>query len=125
MINIKNLGSYLIWSEDPFKLGKWYEEMLGLVREEVLEYPDDTGILYNIGGRYFWIGKHDKVHGVNQDPYRHMINFIVDDVKATYEELKGKGVTFIAKPFISPGKDMEFATFQDPEGNILQIMRNF
>ena len=122
---IKSLGAYLIWSEDPFRLGKWYEEVLGFKRNSVLEYPDDTGILYQIDGRYFWIGKHSQVTGKNKDPYRHMINLIVDDVKQTYEKLKKKGVEFIAEPFISPGNDMEFATFSDPEGNILQIMRNF
>lgn len=121
---IKNLGAYLIWSEDPFKLGKWYEEVLGFTREDVLKYPDDTGIVYYINGRRFWIGKHSKVKGKNKDPYRHMINLIVDDVKATYGELKNKGVPFIAKPFTAPSGDMEFATFTDPEGNILQIMRN-
>jgi len=123
-MKVKRLGSYLIWSEDPFKLAKWYEKKLGFKREAVLEYPDDTGILYNFSGRYFWIGKHDKVKGKNKDPYRHMISFVVDDVKKSYEELKKKGVKFIAKPFIAPSGDMEFATFVDPEGNILQIMRN-
>ncbi len=121
---INTIGAYLIWSEDPFKLGKWYEEVLGFTPEETLTYPTDTGTVYYVGGRRFWIGKHSEVKGKNKDPYRHMVNLIVDDVKDVYEKLKAKGVHFIAEPFTAPSGDMEFATFEDPEGNILQIMRN-
>ena len=41
--------------------------------------------------------------------------FACDDVEATYEQLKGRGVEFIQAPQRQPGGT--FAIFADPEGN--------
>ena len=118
----KLIKRFFIWSEKPFELAKWYEEMLGLRRDFELNLSDDTGVSLSAPqGGLIWIGYHDKVKGKNKDPYRFMISFIVDSVKDAYKEMTEKEVEFIVKPFLAPTKDKYCATFKDPEGNIMQL----
>lgn len=110
-----------IWSDDYDKLAKWYENILNLPVRERLSYPDDTGVDFNFGKNYLYIGRHDKIKGKSKDPYRVMTGFNVKSVTKTYEELKKKKVKIIAKPFLSPPGDCWCMTIADPEGNILQF----
>ena len=120
---LKGIDCVLIWTEDPEKLTPFYETVLGLKKLKKLEHPQDTGTLYEFpdGGAVLWIGKHSEVKGQSKDKFRHMVNFLVDSVDATYNELKKKGVKFLVDPFAGPTGNGYFATFEDPEGNILQI----
>src|SRR5437762_13696004 len=96
---IKNISAILIWSEDYKALAKWYEEKLDLEVLEELTHPEDTGIGFQVGNVYLWIGKHSEVIEKNKDSHRHMFNFVVDSVTESYEALAAKGVKFLAKPF--------------------------
>lgn len=118
---IKNIPSILIWSEDYRKLANWYVEKLGLKIIEEINHPKDTGVGFRVGNVYLWIGQHSKVKGKNKDMHRIMIDFEVDSVTKSYEELKGKGVKFYALPFKAPTFDKWFATFFDFDNNILQL----
>jgi len=47
------------------------------------------------------------------------ISFLADDVRATYEEMAGKGVEFVQAP-----KEADWGTaaiFKDPEGNVFVL----
>jgi glyoxylase I family protein len=46
------------------------------------------------------------------------------DLRATYEELKSKGVKFISEPVVlhTPVGDSLFACFYDPDGTILELI---
>lgn len=121
---IKDISAILIWSEDYKTLAKWYEEKLGLKVLEELTHRDDTGIGFQVGRVYLWIGRHSKVNGKNKDPHRHMFNFVVDSVSASYEELKSRGVKFLAAPFKAPTFEKYFATFYDLDNNIVQLIGN-
>ena len=111
-----------IWSEDYKTLAKWYTDVLGFKIKEQAELSNDSYIAFDFGDNWLWIGKHDQVHGKNKDPYRIMIEFYVDNVMATYEELKTKEITMIAQPFAEPtGTGNWCMTIADPEGNILQF----
>ena len=110
-----------IWSLNHKKLAKWYEEVMGFKVREEINLPNDECIDFNFGENYFFIGKHDKIHGVNSDPYRIMVGFNVESVNNTYKILAKKGVQFIAKPFEAPGGGFWCMTISDPEGNILQF----
>lgn len=116
----KNI-SVCIWSDNYLTLAKWYEEVLGFTVREHLTLPNDTGIDFDFEHTYFYIGKHDKVKGISRDPYRIMVGFNVDSISSAYEELKGKDVTWIAKPFAGPPGGFWCMTIADPEGNILQF----
>lgn len=118
----KNISDVIIWSQDYRKLAKWYEEKLGLKKIGEVNHPEDKCIGYKVGEVELWIGYHDKVKGKNKEKYRIMHNFVVDSVLDVYEYLVKKGVKFIAKPFKAPTFDKYFATFEDIEGNIMQLI---
>ena len=121
-MKLHKISAILIWSEDYQALANWYREKLELDTIEELNHPDDTGIALAVGESYLWVGKHSEVHGKNQDPHRIMFNITVDSVQEAFENLKAKGVEFIAEPFKAPVSDKYFATFQDLDGNIVQFI---
>lgn len=121
---IKNISAILIWSEDYRKLANWYKDMLELEVLEELDHPEDTGVGFQVGNVYLWIGQHSQVKGKNKDMHRHMFNFVVDSVSETYEKLEKKGVKFLAKPFKAPTFDKYFATFYDLDDNLVQLIGN-
>lgn len=120
----KSLSTVLIWSGNYKKLAKWYKDVLGLKVTWESTHPEDTGILFGFenGETDLWIGQHDRVKGKNKDVYRHMINIKVDSVSKIYNQLLKKGVKFEAKPFKAPTLPYFFATFYDPEDNIIQLV---
>lgn len=119
---VKNISAILIWSEDYKKLANWYVEKLGLNVLEELTHPKDTGVGFQVGNVYLWIGHHSEVKGKNKDIHRHMFNFVVDSVSQSYEELKSKGVKFLAAPFKAPTFNKYFATFYDLDNNLVQLI---
>lgn len=118
----KNVSDIIIWSQHYKELAKWYQEKLDLEKIGEVNHPQDKCIGFRIGTVELWIGFHDKVKGVNKDKYRIMHNFTVDSVSESYKYLSNKGIKFIAKPFKAPTFDKYFATFQDLDGNILQLI---
>lgn len=110
-----------IWSENFEKLAKWYETVLAFPVRKRLSFPTDTGVDFDFGDNYFFIGRHDKVKGYSRDPFRIMIGFNVDSVGETYAMLKKKKVEVIAEPFLAPEGTFWCMTITDPEGNILQF----
>jgi len=69
-----------------------------------------------------WIGQHSEVKRTNPDPCRIMFNINVDSVTKAYEYLISKGVKIIATPFKAPTFDKWFVTFEDLDGNYVQII---
>lgn len=119
----RKISAILIWSGNYEQLVQWYKEKLRLRIIEELDHPKDTGTLFKVGSVYLWIGKHSKVKGPNMDMHRHMFNLTVDSVSEAYEELKSRGVEFIADPFEAPVEPgTYFATFKDLDGNYLQLI---
>ncbi len=51
-----------------------------------------------------------------------MFNLDVDSVNEAFKYLKSKGVRFEAEPLKAPTFDKYFATFYDPDGNLIQII---
>ncbi len=118
---LKNISSVFVWSDNYRALANWYQEKLGLVPVEELNHPKDTGVGFQVGKVYLWIGQHLKVKGKNKDIHRHMFNFVVDSVTKSYQQLEKKGVKFFAKPFKAPTFDKYFATFYDLDNNLVQL----
>ncbi len=120
----KTISDVIIWSSDHKKLAQWYEEKLGLQRFGEVNHPQDQCIGFKLGDIELWIGYHDQIKGKNKDKYRIMHNFVVDSVSEVYQKLIKNGVKFIAKPFKAPTFDKYFATFEDLDGNIMQLIGN-
>lgn len=117
---IKNISAVLIWSQDYKKLADRYIDKHSLKILKKINHPDG----FQVGNVYLWIGQHSKVKGKNKDAYRHMFNFTVDSVHASYEELQSKGVVFLTKPFKAPTMESYFATFYDLDNNLVQLIGN-
>lgn len=118
----KNISDIIIWSDNYKALAKWYAEKLELEKIGEVNHPQDRCIGFRVGDVELWIGQHDKVKGKNKDIHRHMFNLVVDSVSKAYEQLKKKGVKFLAKPFKAPTFDKYFATFFDLDNNLVQLI---
>jgi predicted enzyme related to lactoylglutathione lyase len=68
------------------------------------------------------LGTHSDVRGKAQDPARHMVAFETDDIDAEYARLRSKGVDFIEPPGAAVD-GVRVATFEDPDGNYLQLLQ--
>ena len=68
------------------------------------------------------LSTHDGVDGTTGDPYRIMINFQVDDIRAVAKRLTGAGVDFIRPPSQEAWGGW-IATFDDPDGNLIQLLQ--
>ena len=64
---------------------------------------------------------HSQVRGLAKEPIRAMVNLEVDDIEVVHARLRDHGV-----PFIRPPETEHFggriATFQDPDGNLVQLL---
>ena len=70
----------------------------------------------------FSIGLHSRVNGRSKDPFRAMINFDVTDINEISSRLKAHGTKFIREPELEHWGGL-VATFEDPDGNIIQMLQ--
>jgi catechol 2,3-dioxygenase-like lactoylglutathione lyase family enzyme len=104
---------------------KFYEGTLGL---EQVDTEGDELIVYKSGNSKLNVYK-SKFAGTNQAT---AVTWDVDDVDATVQALKGKGVKFEHYDMpgmklqgdlhVADGEDMKVAWFKDPDGNIFSIV---
>lgn len=96
----------------------FYVETLGLpVR------TDRPGhVNFQWGNTRLTIAEHGEVRGASSDPRRTMLNLAVDDIEGVAARLRAAGVTFIREPSDEPWGG-SIATFEDPDGNTLQLMQ--
>lgn len=117
----RNVGAVLFNSEDPQRLVRFYRDVLGLETS----FGGEDGAEFPVGAVRIGLWQHSEVHGRARDPDRVIVNFLVDDVSAEYERLRGKGVDFIKSPTDEDwgGSPVTLATFRDPDGNLLQLLQ--
>ncbi len=120
MPDIGRVSGVLIWtSEDGFPaMRDFYRETLGLTARSVRP----RFINFEWGDFRLTVGVHDEVSGANDDPLRIMLNLDVTDIAAVHARLGAAGVAFSRPPESEPWGGM-IATFQDPDGNTLQLMQ--
>jgi len=116
-------SSYSVNDVDAAKA--FYQDTLGL---DVAEQPEGLGLRLTTGGQVFLYPKDD-----HQPASFTVLNFAVDDIEATVDELIGKGVVMeryegfdhdergIAAPGEAPGP--KIAWFKDPAGNVLSVLQ--
>jgi predicted enzyme related to lactoylglutathione lyase len=114
------LDSVIFWTDDMNRLLGFYRDRLGF--EVDFESPDFVALRTDQGAQ-ICVGKHSEVSGKTKEPYRVMANFAVDDCQAEFERLKERGVSFIREPSVDENDGVILATFQDPDGNTLQLMQ--
>ena len=107
-----SLGSILLGSTDPARLREWYGSVFGAE-------PNPDGFL-QFGDVAVLIEERDDVAGRNPEPGRVILNFHVEDCRATARTLEAAGAEFLVKP--EWRGEAWFATALDPDGNCIQVI---
>jgi predicted enzyme related to lactoylglutathione lyase len=104
-------------SEEPEALIRFYEEVVGM------EPRSDIGPgAFAAGGEFaLIIEAHANVRGQAKEPARVLLNLMVDDAASEQRRLEAAGVPVVRPLYEEPGVGM-FATFSDPDGNLLQLV---
>ncbi len=114
------VGGVLIWTAPDH-----FDKMLIFYRD-ILSLPlrgERTGFANFAWGNFkLTLGVHTKVSGVNHDPLRIMVNFLVTDIQGSYEKLRDRNVFFTRKPEEESWGGW-VTTFADPDGNTLQLLQ--
>ena len=114
---ITGLGGATIWSEDIGNLLPFYRDVVGLPTG--VEIPDFV-VFGDQTQPALAIGTHSEVRGRTQEPARHMVGLITNDIQGDTARLKASGVRFIEEPN-DQGGGFWLATFEDPDGNLIQL----
>lgn len=99
----------------------FYRDTLGL---DVAEQPEGLGLRLATGGQVFLYPKDD-----HQPATFTVLNFAVDDIEATVDELTGKGVVLERYEGFEhdergiAGGSPRIAWFKDPAGNVLSVLQ--
>lgn len=106
-----------IWTGDLERLRRFYRDTLKLP----LHSDHGDFVAFRFGDMRLNLGLHDGVNGQTREPYRIMVNLGVEDIKAEHRRLREEGVEFIRPPE-QEGWGGWVATFNDPDGNMLQLL---
>jgi len=124
---INHVGTVSVFVSDQQRAKDFYTKVLGFeLKTDAPLYPGATArwvavapagaeteiILYLPDENW---AHYEQVVGKAQS-----ITLDVSDLAAVYEELKGKGVTFVQEPDVQPWGT--FATLQDSEGNLILLV---
>jgi predicted enzyme related to lactoylglutathione lyase len=116
---IKGVHSTVIWTDDLSRLTAFYRDTMGMTTE--MESPEF--VVFAGAPSQLALGRHSEVAGPSKDPYRVMVDLIVDDCQAEYERLKAKGVEFLRPPGQDQAGGFTIATLRDIDGNTLQLFQ--
>ncbi|HSX39259.1 MAG TPA: VOC family protein [Candidatus Saccharimonadales bacterium] len=123
MTMLGKLDCLAIWSENPNKLAKWYQDTFELEESLRLNESDDTGIGFDINGLLLWFGYHSEIKGNNKDPIRHILEFKVENLEQINSALKKANAKIIRELSYAPSINSDVITAQDPEGNTIQFYK--
>ncbi len=114
-----------LFVQDLDKCVRFYRDILGL---EVKD-SDASSVGFALGNHYFFLVElsaaahlisDEKLHLTIEGGPRMLLAASVEDVDATYEQLKASGVTLLRPPADQPW-GLRTAYFSDPEGNVWEI----
>jgi len=118
--DITGIAGVIIWTEPDrhSEMAAFYRDVVGLKPRS-----DREGFInFEWGSVRLTIARHGKVAGPSRDPLRTMVNLDVPDIHPVYERLVASGVAFTRPPEQEPWGGL-IATFQDPDGNTVQLMQ--
>ncbi len=112
------VNSFLVnlTSEEPQRLGAFYENVVGLPKREGMGEN-----AFALGDATLTIDGHSETKGGAREPQRVLIDFFVDDLAAEQKRLEDQNVEFIRKA----GREYwggVISTFVDPDGNYCQLI---
>lgn len=96
----------------------WYSKVLGLEITEESDEGEWSTFRLPEGGAEFAV--HGGMSEVDGSPNKVVPAIEVDDIRATVEDLRGRGVEVMSEP-VDPGHGSLLANIRDPEGNIINL----
>jgi catechol 2,3-dioxygenase-like lactoylglutathione lyase family enzyme len=135
---LKQLANVQVWVHDQDEALAFYTDKLGLELREDVTVPemgnfrwlsvgvpgqDDVAIVLMAvpGPPVFEEETREQIHALLAKGASGGLFFVTDDIRGTYEELKGRGVEFTQEPTEQPyGVD---AGLRDPSGNHFRMMQ--
>ena len=118
--DITGIAGVIIWTEPRRhnEMAAFYRDVVGLAPRS-----DREGFInFEWGRTRLTIARHSAVEGPSKDPLRTMVNLDVPDIHRVYQRLVAAGVEFSR----SPEQELWggwIATFNDPDGNTVQLMQ--
>ena len=119
-MRLEHIHQIAVFAKDLDEAVTFYRDILGATY--ITKFDPPGLVFFDFGGTRLLLEK----TGPKASVY-----FRVDDIHSAYEELKAKGIKFIADPhlifrddngiFGSPGEEEWMAFFSDPSDNILAL----
>lgn len=111
---LKNYDNFFLPMNNAEAAKKFYRDVLGLPLK--FDFAEGGLTAFQVGDQEAAVILQDTSKHPDAKP---SILFVVDDVNATYQELKAKGVQFLSEPYeIYTGLAVQF---EDPFGNRLGL----
>lgn len=114
------LGSILLGTTNPHRLRDWYTAAFAGEGEGFSEVSP-TMFAATFGDVAVLIDGRTDVGDKNPEPGRVILNFHVEDARATADRLNSLGVTWLVE--LEEREGGLFGTLVDPDGNYLQIIQ--
>lgn len=102
----------------PKTLAEFYEKVFGRKPDMA---DDGEGYGWQVGSSFFGIMKHSEINGKSKEPARILFNFETSEIQEEFKRISGFGAKVIKEPY-EMGGNMWIATFEDPDGNLFQLM---
>ncbi|MPY21318.1 VOC family protein [Shewanella psychropiezotolerans] len=118
-IEVEKIGQIAIASTDLDKSVQFYRETLGL--ELLFEVPPGLAF-FNCGGTRLML---TTLQGKEEDHKTSVIYYKVNDIHASTEQLKDKGVEFEREPQMAAkmeDHDLWIGFLRDPDNNLIGLM---
>ena len=116
---ITDIVGVVLWTDNLDAMVAFYRDRVGL---PLHSHHGDFAAFEVRPGVRLSVGRHSDVSGPARDPYRIMVNLGVEDIQGAWSRLRGRGVQFLREPEREAWGGW-VATFQDPDGNILQLLQ--
>ena len=115
------LGSILLGTTNPRRLRDWYAAALA-PGDGAEAFTEVTPTMFagTFGDTSVLIDGRSDVADQNPDPGRVILNFHVDNARATADHLNALGVTWLVE--LEERAGSLFGTLVDPDGNYVQII---
>ncbi len=110
---VTGLGGFYIRARDPEALKAWYEEALGVPRE------DGTIVFRPADGKLVLLAVFERESDYFPTAQQAMVNLRVDDLEAALERVRAAGAEVDAER--DDGELGRFGWFADPEGNRVEL----
>jgi predicted enzyme related to lactoylglutathione lyase len=117
---VPTLGSILLGTADPLRLRDWYAAAFSAGDDDGFTEVTSTLFACRFGGTSLLIDGRGDVADTSPDPGRVILNFHVDDARATAGRLNDIGVRWLVE--LEERDGGVFGTLVDPDGNYVQII---